>query len=171
MIMCHQFILVSIACSIDVGVATMRVVICHQEIFQGITDSLPFYFPDHYGSLFIGCFFICKSNNYYLIVLLADFIIRALLTTWFCRVISTLSDLSKYRIYPNITWTKEMMVQGVEKYVYITYAIRFWDISSIPITGGLIQFYFPFIANFALPIAILNGVIGRNSCFVPILGI
>lgn len=86
-----------------------------------------------------------------------DFFIRALLAAWYCQGYIRLSNLSSYRIYPNITWTKND-VQGVEKYVYQSLIIVS-GIFLVIISWWTIQFYFSFMANFALPIAILNGVI------------
>ena len=89
--------------------------------------------------------------------IIADFIIRALLTIWFCGIYFRVSNLSKYRIYPNITWTKSD-VQSYEKYVYISLII-ISGLFLIIITWWVVRIFFPFISNCALPIAILNGVL------------
>ena len=87
----------------------------------------------------------------------SDFILRFIISIWFCVLYIRLSRFSSYRLYPNIKWTKAD-VGSTEKYFLIGGTIFFSSVCGL-ITYLVFQWFLPGISNWALVIAAANGLV------------
>lgn len=88
---------------------------------------------------------------------LPDFVLRLLLTLWFCGLYIRLSRFSAFSFFPNKKWSK-FDVGEKEKYFYIGLSFLF-SIGCGVITWWIIQWFLPVISVFASVVAVLNGLI------------
>jgi len=87
----------------------------------------------------------------------ADFIIRFMLTLWFCGLYIKLSQFSSFSYYPNKKWSRAD-VGGIEKYFYIGISFLF-SLGCGVIIWWVIQWFFPNLSNFAFAAAVLTSFI------------
>ena len=90
-------------------------------------------------------------------IFVSKIIIRVILCIWFCAFYMRLSNISEYRIYPNIKWTKND-VGPKEKYFYMATGV-FIGLMCAIITGWAIRVFIPILSDYSIVLAILNGFI------------
>jgi len=86
-----------------------------------------------------------------------DFIIRSLLTGWFCVLYIKLSRFSSFSFYPNKRWSK-VDVSELEKF-YLIGMIFIFSIACGILTYWVIEWFLPNISILALGIAIVNSIL------------
>lgn len=87
----------------------------------------------------------------------ADFVLRLMLTLWFCGLYIRLSRFSSFSNFPNKRWSK-FDVGEREKYFYVGLSFLF-SIGCGAITWWIIQWSLPPFSVFASVGGILNGLI------------
>lgn len=88
---------------------------------------------------------------------IADFIVRFMLTFWFCGLYRRLSRFSSFSFFPNKKWAKSD-VGGTEKYFYLSLSLLF-SIGCSVITWWIIRWFFSYFSGFAFIISTLNGFV------------
>lgn len=87
----------------------------------------------------------------------ADFIIRCMVTLWFCGLYIRLSRFSSLSFFSNKKWSKAD-VGETEKYFYIGFSFLF-SLGCGVITWWAIQWFLPNYSGFAIVATVLNTLI------------
>jgi hypothetical protein len=88
---------------------------------------------------------------------IADFIIRFMITLWFCGLYIKLSQFSSFSFFPNKEWSK-YDVGEKEKYFYVGLIFLFSAGCGL-FTFWIIQWFLPVLSDFAVAVAVLNSII------------
>lgn len=87
-----------------------------------------------------------------------DLIVRLLLTMWYCTLYIRWARISDYSIYPNVKWSKDDVVDPIEKIIYISVGI-FISTGVTIITWWTAVTFLSLAKILGLVVAVLNGII------------